>query len=95
MDDYQQQIRSEITAMRSEFRTEFGVLRDRVDDIGERNTKLETIVGVNDQKRGIIAELEDMKSSISELKMFQVKVITIVGVASTILQLVFQHLISK
>ena len=61
-------------------------LRDRV-------VKLETIFG--DEHRGVLAELDDLKSQVSDLKIFQIKVMGAVGALSTIVQVLIQHFLSK
>lgn len=61
-------------------------LRDRV-------TRLETIFG--DEHRGVLAELDDLKAQVSDLKVFQLKVMGAVGLLSTVVQLVIQHFLSK
>lgn len=92
MEDAQvSQLRLEVDQLRNEHTS----LRERVSDLSERNMKLETIVGVDDDKRGILAELVEMKSSINALKAWQVKVMAIVGAGATIIQVVIQHFFQK
>jgi len=43
--------------------------------IMERLVRLETIVGTNDEKRGLVAELAQIRTAIEELKKFQWKLI--------------------
>lgn len=62
-------------------------------DLRDRVVKMETIFG--NESRGVLAELDDLKTQVTELKVFQIKVMTAVGALSTIVQLVIQHFFSK
>jgi hypothetical protein len=62
-------------------------------DLRDRVVKMETIFG--NENRGVLAELDYLKTQVTELKVFQIKIMTAVGALSTIVQLVIQHFFSK
>lgn len=62
-------------------------------DLRDRVLKIETIFG--NENRGVLAEIDDLKTQVTELKVFQIKVMSAVGILSTIVQIAIQHFLSK
>jgi len=62
-------------------------------ELRDRLLRLEVIVGVGEDRRGLMAELECLRAAVEDLKAFQLRALGGFGVLAIIAQVVVQYAI--